>query len=128
MLHHIVLLILMKTAREPELRELASELKQVDWKQLGIRLDIPYDILETINKENAISESRKLSVMLQHWLNNYDNPSWDKIIEALLRLGKYAQVVARIESRTNPLGKVLSYFGRGFTYLSATRFDVKINS
>ena len=90
---------------------MVSELKQVDWKDLGVQLNIPYHIIETIDKKNTQNESRKLPELLYEWRSNHV-PSWEKVTEALQRLrGGYPRVVASIQSRTNPLGKTCSMHG-----------------
>ena len=86
------------------LANLVFELKAVDWESLGIQLNIPYFVLKTIDKENASSETRKLTAMLHHWLTNCAT-SWKRIIEALQRLGGHAKTTASIIRHTMPLGK-----------------------
>ena len=41
------------------------ELKEVDWHDLGIQLDVPAHTLRFIGKEN-LTETRKLSAVLQY--------------------------------------------------------------
>ena len=55
---------------DPKLKDLVYELKEVDWKQLGIQLNVPRHILRNIDRENPGNESRKLSEVLQYWIDN----------------------------------------------------------
>ena len=54
---------------DPKLKDLVYELKEVDWKQLGIQLNVPRHILRNIDRENPGNESRKLSEVLQYWMD-----------------------------------------------------------
>ena len=74
------------------------ELKGVDWKQLGIQLNVPTHILTNIDRENPGNESRKLSTVLQYWVDN-ETASWEKIVEALQRIGGHANIIANIQSK-----------------------------
>ena len=71
-------------------------LKEVDWNELGVQLDVPKHILNNIGKENP-TEARKLSEVLNYWLNNGD-ANWKEIIEALRRIGKHENIIKNIES------------------------------
>ena len=71
---------------DPKLKDLVYELKEVDWNQLGIQLNIPRHILRNIDRENPDNESRKLSEVLQYWIDNEPVASWEKIIQALQRI------------------------------------------
>ena len=73
-------------------------LKGVDWKQLGIQLNVPTHILTNIDRENPGNESRKLSAVLQYWVDN-ETASWEKIVEALQRIGGHANIITNIQSK-----------------------------
>ena len=80
----------------PKLKDLVYELKEVDWHDLGVQLEVPTHILNNIDKENQ-TETRKMSEVLQYWLNNND-ANWKEIIKALRRIGKHDNVIKTIES------------------------------
>lgn len=79
----------------PKLKDLVYELKDVDWHELGVQLDVPRHILKNIDKENP-TEARKLSEVLHHWLNNGD-ANWKEIIKALRRIGNHGNIIKKIE-------------------------------
>ena len=72
------------------------ELKTVDWYDLGIQLNVPADQLETIERENP-TESRRMAKVLQYWLDN-ETASWEKVINALERIGGHGNIVATLRS------------------------------
>ena len=73
------------------------ELKQVEWYELGIQLDVPAHLLKAIERENP-TESRRMADMLQYWLGN-ETATWQKIIEALERIGDYGNTVSSLRSK-----------------------------
>ena len=82
----------------PLIRDLVMELKAVHWHQLGLQLQVPRDKLEKIDKDYQSSE-RKLSEMLWYWLENDQKPSWDKICEALQRIGEFGRLVRELRMK-----------------------------
>ena len=84
----------------PKLRDLVYELRGVDWNELGVQLDVPNYILRNIGIDN-ITEYRKLSEVLNYWLNNKD-VNWKVIVEALSRIGKHGLIITTIESKYIP--------------------------
>ena len=84
---------------DPKLKDLVYELKEVDWNQLGIQLNVPRHILKNIDRENPGNESRKLSEVLQYWIDNEPEPSWEKIIQALQRIGRHKNIITSIQSK-----------------------------
>ena len=88
------------TARQPKLRDLTTELKEVkpDWHELGTQLDIPHDELKQIETDHPYI-SRKFNEMLHYWLCNENEPSWNKIIEALDRMGCYKKLVQQLKTK-----------------------------
>ena len=70
----------------------------MDWKQLGIQLKVPTHILTNIDRENPGNESRKLSAVLQYWVDN-ETASWEKIVEALQRIGGHANIITSVQSK-----------------------------
>ena len=80
------------------LKDLVYELKGVDWNQLGIQLNVPTHILTNIDRDNPGNESGKLSTVLQYWVDN-ETASWDKIVEALQRIGGHGNIITNIQSK-----------------------------
>ena len=80
----------------PKLKDLLYELRGVDWNELGIQLDVPRHVLNSIIRDNP-TEARKLSEVLQYWLNNGE-ASWKVIIKALKRIGGHKIIIEVIES------------------------------
>ena len=59
------------------------------WKLLGIQLEIPKDVLATIEKRKMGDPRQCLLEMLEWWLKRMDPPaSWSAIAEAVEFLGK----------------------------------------
>ena len=81
----------------PQLRDLVTELRKVikKWHQLGLLLNIPPDRLDKIEDEYS-SPDRRLSEILLYWLNNEESPSWEKICDALRRLGGFTRLVREL--------------------------------
>ena len=73
------------------------ELKQVEWYELGIQLNVPAHQLRAIRRENP-AESMRMAEVLQYWLDN-ETATWQKIIEALERIGNYGNTVSSLRSK-----------------------------
>ena len=72
----------------------------MDWNELGIQLNVPKHILRNIDRENSGNESRKLSEVLQYWIDNAEPAAaWEKILEALQRIGGHKNIIAAIQSK-----------------------------
>jgi hypothetical protein len=71
-------------------------LREVDWHQLGTQLHVPQEELKKIDEE-CHDTSRKLNATLAYWLKN-EEPSWEKIIEALERIGHHGNLVIELRS------------------------------
>ena len=72
----------------PTLIQLSTELKHFEnWYLLGLQLSISKNALDSIEK--ACNTSVRCCIeMLQHWINNSKNPSWDAFHEALRNIGE----------------------------------------
>ena len=79
------------------MRDLVVALRDVDWHQLGTQLDVPQKELRRIDKE-CPEISRKLSEMLTYWMEN-EEPSWEKIVEALERIGCHGNLISELYSK-----------------------------
>ena len=85
----------------PKLKDLVCELKEVDWNQLGIQLNVPRHILRNIERENPGNEPRKLSEVLQYWIDNAEpgEALWETIIMALQKIGGHKHIITSIQSK-----------------------------
>ena len=82
---------------------MAYELKEVDWYQLGIQLEVPSHVLTEIDRENPGDERRKLTRVLDYWIKNAKPAaSWETIVKALQRITGHGNVIANIQSYINP--------------------------
>ena len=80
----------------PRLLDLTNELKMVNWHRLGTQLEVPPDRLDKIEEDHPTSE-RRLYEVLWYWLNDETDPSWDKICEALCRMGGFTRIVRELK-------------------------------
>ena len=55
------------------------------WREIGEGLDIPYGIIQDINRNFQYSSTLKLSEILQTWIDTNDpsNVTWGAIIEVI---------------------------------------------
>ena len=69
----------------PSLRNLIQELHQVSfrWHELGTVLGIPLYMLESIQVNYRMDPHRSLVEVLQVWLRNSPQPTWEAIVNAL---------------------------------------------
>ena len=76
------------TTSTPSLRQLSVELKDFEnWYLLGLQLDISKDALDSIERTYN-TQVRCCIEMVQHWINNSKNPSWNAIHGALRSIGE----------------------------------------
>ena len=67
---------------------------------MGIQLDVPRHILRNIDRENPGNESRKLSEVLEYWIDNAESAaSWKTILVALQRIGGHKNIITSIQSK-----------------------------
>ena len=72
----------------PTLSQLSAELRDLEnWYLLGLQLNINKDTLDSIER-TCNTRVRCCIEMVQHWINNSENPSWDTIHEALRNIGE----------------------------------------
>ena len=109
---------------DPKLKDLVYELKEVDWKQLGIQLNVPRHILRNIGRENPGNESRKLSEVLQYWIDNAEPAaSWETILVALQRIGGHKNIITSIQSKYSISPQLQGHISES---LSASRSDENV--
>ena len=95
----------------PQLCDLVLELKGVSWYKLGIQLQVPVDKLDKIEDDHRDSDKR-LSKVLQYWLDNEADPSWEKICDVLQRMGEHARLVRQLIVKYCPLNTLHSVSNR----------------
>ena len=110
--------MLYPTDVQSELRDLIYVLREVDWHELGIQLKVPSYVLRNIDRENPGNESRKLSEVLQFCKENRE-ASWEKIVEALQRIGGHGNIITNIQSE---------YMTQKLPHISPTDSDLHIES
>ena len=69
----------------------------VDWYQLGIHLCVPEAKLDAIKKDHNSSQRQLIAVLSYHQDNG--EMSWEKIIEALKKIGCHENLIISIESK-----------------------------
>lgn len=91
-----------KQNNKPELRDLVHSLEiiETNWHKFGIQLKIKPHVLNRIDKDYT-DTSRKFSEILQHWLRNESEPSWNKVCVALNRIGDYKNLEQHIATTYN---------------------------
>ena len=59
-----------------------------DWDLLSIWLGVPGSKLEQLRAQSSDSEMHKQSI-IREWLSSHPAPSWDVVLEALYKAGRY---------------------------------------
>ena len=69
----------------PTTLQLSSELNGISdkWFEIGLRLNVPSSILNTIRRVNADDKEVCLMKMCDEWLQREVDPSWSDVVEAL---------------------------------------------
>ena len=66
------------------------------WYQLGVQLDIPSGMLKTIESNYPCDVQRCMTEVLDFWLRNAPERSWEKLTEALEAMGGYGVLVKKL--------------------------------
>ena len=78
----------------------------VDWYELGIHLCVPETKLNAMKKDHVNSTQRQLIQVLSYYQDNGEL-SWEKIIEALMKIGGHTNIIRSIESKYIMPGNIL---------------------
>ena len=80
------------------LKEIQNELKETasKWYQLGVQLEIPSAMLSTIESDHPSDVQRCMTEVLDWWLRNAPERSWEKLTEALEAMGGYRVLVEKL--------------------------------
>ena len=80
----------MADSSTPTLGQLSAELREFEnWYLLGLLLNVSKDALDSIKKSHDTNIERCIE-MLQCWITNSKNPTWETIHEALRNIGESA--------------------------------------
>ena len=79
-----------------EIRNELSEVAAAKWYQLGVQLEIPLATLSTIESDYPHDAQRCMTEILNWWLHNAPECSWEKLTEAVEAMGGYRAVVERL--------------------------------
>ena len=72
------------TTSPPTLSQLSNELKNLKkWHLLGLQLKISKDSLDFIEKTPNTTDKQCLETVIQDWITNSKNPTWEAVHEAL---------------------------------------------
>ena len=74
----------MSTVVKPNLGDLVLELDELDWPtfaKFALRLGVKNHVLQQYQHQDIISERKR--AVLQHWLNNDLEASWEKVVRCL---------------------------------------------
>ena len=85
------------------LKEIQNELKVTasKWYQLGVQLEIPSAMLSTIEIDHPRDVQRCMTEVLDWWLRNAPERSWEKLTEALEAVGGYTVLVEKLRKKTS---------------------------
>ena len=92
----------------PQLCDLVIELKMVDWYRLGVQLEVPTDKLDKIEEDYRSQSEKQLTKVLDYWLLNEPNPTWDKICEVLRKMGGFGRIVCDLTVKYRSLSALRS--------------------
>ena len=84
----------------PTLSQLSAELRDFkNWYLLGLQLNLSTEILDSIEKTHDCVV-RQCIKMIQHWISNSKNPTWEAVNEALRNIGE-SVLAAEIANKYN---------------------------
>ena len=82
------------------LREVENELREVTgWYQLGLQLEVAPFKLREIEKDHPQDSQRCKSEVLNWWLQNAQEVSWEKLAQALEAMGGHAAVARKLRNK-----------------------------
>ena len=97
------------TARKLDVKNIVNVLHEAefadgDWELLGLQL-IKHADLTTIKANRHGEASLCMMDMVSQWLRNELEPSWNKLAEAVEKVGKYGKATAQVVQRKAGIGK-----------------------
>ena len=88
------------------LREIENELTEVtaaDWFSLGVQLGVRSARLKEIEMNFPVDTQRRKTEVLDFWLRNAPEISWQKLAQAVEAMGGYATVVQKLRRKMPPM-------------------------
>ena len=82
-----------------EIQNNLSEVAAAKWYQLGLQLEIPTATLSTLESDHPRDSQRCMTEILNWWVENAQECSWEKLIEALEAMGGYRALVERLRKK-----------------------------
>ena len=81
----------MSDCKPPTLQQLLDPLKKSEkWFMFGVKLGVPVPQLRDIESNHQKDSDRCKLELLQYWLNNNLDPTWNKIVLALEKTDQLA--------------------------------------
>ena len=77
-----------------------------EWYQLGLQLGVTPFKLKEIERDYPHDTQRHKSEVLNWWLQNAQEASWEKLAQALEAMGGYAAVACRLRNKVPLKGRV----------------------
>ena len=77
------------------------EVTAAKWYQLGVQLEIDSATLSTIESNHPRDALRCMTEVLDWWLRNAPERSWEKLAEALEAMGGYKVSVKKLRRKTS---------------------------
>lgn len=105
------------------LSEVESELRDVtaaDWFTLGVKLGIKTAKLREIETDHPRDVQRCKLEVLDWWLRNIPQVSWEKLADVLHNIGGYDALAQRLKKKMPRNGKNIWY--NRIQYFSANRY------
>ena len=88
------------------MQEIESELTDMtEWHQLGVKLEVPPSTLYIIESNHPHDAKRCKTEVLNWWLENALEISWEKLARAVEAVGGHATVAKRLRLKMNPTPK-----------------------
>jgi len=78
-------------------KEVINETKEVvNWHSLGIQLGVKCEVLKKIEREYSGNDERCKTEAVAFWLQNTQECTWDRLIEAICGMEGHANLVERL--------------------------------
>ena len=90
------------------LREIENELSKVtaaSWFSLGVQLGVGLEKLREIEKDHRQDAQRCKTEVLDWWLQNAPEISWNKLAQALEAMGGHATLVQNLKTKVLSLSE-----------------------
>ena len=75
------------------------ELTAAKWYQLGVQLEIPPATLSTIQCDHPYDVQGCMTEVINRWLRNTPECSWEKLAQAVEAMGDYAALAEKLRQK-----------------------------